>query len=92
MTDDEFFDAHFPEAASLLQDLRAKDNEFDQICMDYRELFMEVAQLPQPAVTLHSRYLADLVESLSDLRTSIEMSLRSYGRDAVDQRNDTGEV
>ncbi len=77
MNDDEFFDAQFPGAAGLLRNLRAQDKEFDRICLDYQEMFAELARSPQRGAPLQPRYLADLAESLSDLRSSIETRLRA---------------
>ncbi|CUK09206.1 hypothetical protein RUE5091_03149 [Ruegeria denitrificans] len=72
MTDDDFFAAQFPGTAHQLQALRIQDKEFDQICADYHEVFHELALAPQSAGGTHARYLADLAESVSDLRNSIE--------------------
>lgn len=77
MKDDEVFDAHFPGALQRLQELRAEDAEFDAICSDYRDLFEELARLPGTEGAPPSRYIADLAESLSDLRGDIQDRLKS---------------
>ncbi|MEW2916206.1 hypothetical protein AB1A64_03960 [Ruegeria sp. ANG10] len=77
MTDEDFFAAQFPGTAHQLQALRARDKEFDQICADYHEVFRELALAPQSASGTQARYLADLAESVSDLRNSIEVQLRA---------------
>ncbi|SLN24239.1 hypothetical protein [Ruegeria meonggei] len=75
MTDDRFFAAQFPGAAKQLRALRAGDSEFDQICADYHEVYSELTLARTEAAMSQTRYLADLAESLSDLRTSIEKRL-----------------
>lgn len=92
MTDDEFFESQFPEAGRLLQDLRAKDQEFDRICRDYKEVFAELAVPPRSQSVLQMRYLADLAESLSDLRSSIDGRLEAHGLDSESVRNKDLEV
>lgn len=82
MTDDEFFETQFPEAGRLLRDLREKDQEFDRICRDYKEVFTELAAPPKSQSVPQMRYLADLAESLSDLRSSIDRWLQARGPDA----------
>ncbi|WP_170333901.1 hypothetical protein [Ruegeria arenilitoris] len=80
MTEDAFFDAQFPGTAHRLRELRARDKEFDQICADYHEVFSELALAPQTAGSTQTRYLADLAESVSDLRNSIEKRLQAPDR------------
>ncbi len=80
MTDDDFFAAQFPGAAHQLQALRARDKEFDQICADYHEVLRELALAPRSAGGTQARYLADLAESVSDLRSSIEKRLHAPDR------------
>ncbi|WP_170763668.1 hypothetical protein [Ruegeria lacuscaerulensis] len=75
MSDDDFFAEQFPGTAQRLRELRACDEEFDQICADYQEVFAEMAEGSKTATVSQTRYLADLAESLSDLRNSIEMQL-----------------
>lgn len=77
MKDDDVFEAHFPGALGRLQELRAEDVEFDTICKDYKDLYEELARLPRPEAGRPSRYIADLAESLSDLRGDIQMRLKS---------------
>ncbi|WP_209834534.1 hypothetical protein [Ruegeria sp. HKCCE3926] len=92
MTDDEFFESQFPKAGRLLRNLREKDQEFDQICRDYKEVFAEMAMPPKSHSVLQMRYLADLAESLSDLRSSIDGHLRAQGARAGSVRNKDLEV
>ncbi|MEX0306964.1 MAG: hypothetical protein AB3N12_06195 [Ruegeria sp.] len=75
MDEEEFFDAQFPGASPLLRCLRTQDKEFDRICLDYQEMFAELARPPDPEVVLEPRYLADLAETISDLRSCIETKL-----------------
>ncbi|WP_170382005.1 hypothetical protein [Ruegeria atlantica] len=77
MTDDEFFDAQFPGTAHRLRALRTQDTEFDQICVDYHEVFSDLALAPQATGQTQTRYLADLAESVSDLRNVIEKRLQA---------------
>ncbi|WP_209599661.1 hypothetical protein [Ruegeria sp. HKCCSA071] len=92
MTDDEFFESQFPEAGRLLQDLREKDQEFDLMCCDYKEVFAELAMPPKSESVLQMRYLADLAESLSDLRRSIDERLQAQGAGAETVRDKDLEV
>ncbi|MTI02190.1 hypothetical protein [Roseibium sp. RKSG952] len=82
MTEDEFFENQFPNAGRLLQHLRAKDQEFDRICRDYKQVFAELAAPAKSRSVPRMRYIADLAESLSDLRSSIEVRLQAQGPDA----------
>jgi len=75
MSDDDFFAAQFPGTAQHLHKLRACDEEFDQICADYQEVFAELSEGSKVTAISQPRYLADLAESLSDLRRSIEARL-----------------
>ncbi len=75
MDEEEFFDAQFPGAAVLLRKMRAQDSEFDRICLDYQEMMTELAQPPLSDTGFRPRYLADLAETVSDLRSSIEAKL-----------------
>ncbi len=77
MTDDDFFDAQFPGTAHRLRVMRTQDKEFDQICADYHEVFSELALAPQAIGLTQTRYLADLAESVSDLRSVIEKRLQA---------------
>lgn len=81
MTDDEFFESQFPGAPPLLKELRAGDREFDRICTDYKEVFAELALPPKPQTVPQMRYLADLAESLADLRCSIDARLQAHRAD-----------
>lgn len=92
MTDDEFFESQFPEAGRLLRDLREKDQEFDRMCRDYKEVFAELAMPPNSESVLQLRYLADLAESISDLRGSIEGQLQAQGAGAESVRDKDLEV
>jgi len=79
MTDDEFFEAQFPGTVLSLQILRARNEEFDRVCREYREyreLFSELTQQSETGAEVKTRYLADLAECLSDLRSTIEGELR----------------
>ena len=86
MSDDEFFAAQFPNTAQRLKELRACDEEFDQICADYQEMFLELAEGSETGAETQPRYLADLAESLSDLRNSIETRLRPSDQAAARNR------
>lgn len=77
MKDDDVFDVHFPGAAMRLTRLRAADREFDEICRDYLDVFGELARGRGGETGLSPRYLADLAETLSDLRRDIQRRLRS---------------
>lgn len=77
MDDDEFFDAQFPGSAARLRELRAQDEEFDRICQEYLELFSELTRTRSSGSGTQLRYVADLAESLSDLRGSIDAKLQS---------------
>ncbi len=78
MNEDEFFDAQFPNKAPLLRTLRTQDTEFDRICLDYQEIFVALSHSPPPGATRQLRYLADLAETLSDLRSSIETRISEH--------------
>ncbi|WP_050602428.1 hypothetical protein [Ruegeria sp. 6PALISEP08] len=91
MIDDDFFDAQFPKAVPLLKKMRAQDKEFDQICTDYLELFAELSKQPQAKEVPQSRYIADLAESLSDLRSTIEKRLAAQGVELADRSYNIGE-
>ncbi len=79
MNDDDVLDQHFPGAAQRLSELRLNDQELDGICSDYLDLFDELSQAPRRKGDLTPRYLADLAESLSDLRHEIEVRLNAAG-------------
>ena len=85
MIDDAFFEAQFPKAVPLLREICAKDAEFDRICSDYYDLFSELAQPRLSTGALPSQYIADLAESLSDLRNTIENRLRAQTA-AIDEK------
>ena len=72
MVESDFIAEQFPEHADLLQGLRTEDSEFDRICLDYQEIFTEIALLQHSNTPQQSRFLADLAETLADLRCSIE--------------------
>lgn len=80
MKEADFLNTQFPGAAHLLHTLRASNKEFDQLCADYHEVFCELAQAPQSVNQTQARYIADLAESVSDLRNSIEKQLRTQER------------
>ncbi len=85
MSEDDFFAAQFPGTAQRLQELRVLDHEFDQICTDYHEVFTELAEGSKPTAISQTRYLADLAESLADLRNSIENRLLAPGSNGSTQ-------
>lgn len=75
MDEEDFFDAQFPGTSVLLRNMRAQDSEFDRICLDYQEMMTELAQSPLSDTGVRPRYLADLAETVTDLRSSIEAKL-----------------
>ena len=92
MTEDAFFSAQFPGSAPRLEALRDRDKEFDQMCADYQEVFLELARGPQAVAGTQPRYLADLAESLADLRNSIERQLLAFDPAPDDAGTSEGKV
>ena len=92
MDDDEFFDAQFPGSSARLPELRAQDQEFDRICQEFLELFSELTRTRASGSAAQLRYVADLAESLSDLRGSIDAKLQSAILPTVGPRDPQGSV
>lgn len=83
MTDNETIAAQFAAEATHVAALRRTDAGFDELCRDFLLLYHElIRRSGRAAAAKDTRYVADLAESLADLRGEIETRL---GRSHADR-------
>lgn len=75
MTEDEILFADFPSEFDQLCAEREANKSFQDLCADFAAIKLEILKLSQEQNTNDKRYLADLTESLEDLRHDIKSAL-----------------
>lgn len=75
MTVDEILFLDFPADFERLCAVRKSDKDLHDICTDYAAIKLEILKLSKQQNTYDTRFLADLSESLEDLRREISATL-----------------
>lgn len=75
MTVDEILFLDFPADFERLCVVRKSDKDFHNVCTDYAAIKLEILKLSKQQNTNDTRFLADLTESLEDLRQEISSAL-----------------
>lgn len=77
MGDDVFLKQAFPGFELQIEELRAADTVFDEICIDYIEMCRELHISRGAAGNLDERYLTNIKECVAALQTEILLYLQS---------------
>ncbi|SMP16198.1 hypothetical protein SAMN06265373_10334 [Shimia sagamensis] len=81
MTEDEILFLDFPSDFEMLCAARKSNKAFREACADFAAIKMEILRVSQQNKPNDERFLADLTESLEDLRQEIRTTLSRH-RDA----------